>query len=123
MATSIIVVVRVASGLGQRKGIEISLSREELAQMSGATLFTISRVLSGWSEKGLAPFTMRIGRDHRSQLAIKMPTVADISSREIAKRRLPGSAQACRADKSLQTGLFAQVSVQKLFHATLEGER
>ncbi len=33
-------------------GIEISLSREELAQMTGTTLFTISRILSRWSEEG-----------------------------------------------------------------------
>lgn len=34
-------------------GVEISLSREELAQMTGTTLFTISRLLSKWSEQGL----------------------------------------------------------------------
>jgi len=35
-----------------RTGVEISLTREELAQMTGTTLFTISRVLSAWAEKG-----------------------------------------------------------------------
>jgi len=34
-------------------GVEISLTREELAQMTGTTLFTISRVLSAWADKGL----------------------------------------------------------------------
>jgi CRP/FNR family transcriptional regulator, nitrogen oxide reductase regulator len=33
-------------------GVEISLSREELAQMTGTTLFTASRVLSKWGEMG-----------------------------------------------------------------------
>ena len=33
-------------------GIEVSLSREELAQMTGTTLFTISRLLSKWGEAG-----------------------------------------------------------------------
>lgn len=33
-------------------GIQISLSREELAQMTGTTLFTISRILSRWAESG-----------------------------------------------------------------------
>lgn len=33
-------------------GIEVSLSREELAQMTGTTLFTISRLLSRWGEDG-----------------------------------------------------------------------
>jgi CRP-like cAMP-binding protein len=35
-----------------KTGIEISLTREELAQMTGTTLFTISRILSAWAEKG-----------------------------------------------------------------------
>lgn len=33
-------------------GIEVSLSREELAQMTGTTLYTISRLLSRWGEEG-----------------------------------------------------------------------
>jgi CRP/FNR family transcriptional regulator, nitrogen oxide reductase regulator len=33
-------------------GTEVSLSREELAQMIGATLFIVSRVLSKWAEEG-----------------------------------------------------------------------
>jgi len=33
-------------------GIEISLSREELAQMTGTTLFSVSRLLSKWGEEG-----------------------------------------------------------------------
>jgi CRP/FNR family transcriptional regulator, nitrogen oxide reductase regulator len=34
-------------------GIQISLSREELAQMTGTTLFTISRIFSRWAEEGI----------------------------------------------------------------------
>ncbi|HEY2121466.1 MAG TPA: Crp/Fnr family transcriptional regulator [Candidatus Acidoferrum sp.] len=33
-------------------GIDVSLSREELAQMTGSTLFTISRIFSKWAEEG-----------------------------------------------------------------------
>lgn len=39
-------------GREQNGGIQIFLSREELAQMTGTTLFTISRILSKWSEDG-----------------------------------------------------------------------
>lgn len=39
-------------GKQSRTGIEVSLSREELAQMTGTTLFTISRILSKWREEG-----------------------------------------------------------------------
>jgi CRP-like cAMP-binding protein len=35
------------------EGVRLSLSREELAQMVGTTLFTISRILSKWGEEGL----------------------------------------------------------------------
>jgi CRP-like cAMP-binding protein len=34
-------------------GTEVSLSREELAQLTGTTLFTISRILSKWAELGV----------------------------------------------------------------------
>lgn len=39
-------------GKQRQLGIELSLSREELAQMTGTTLFTISRILSKWGEEG-----------------------------------------------------------------------
>lgn len=46
--------VRLAKKVGKPAypGTEISLSRDELAQMTGTTLFTISRVLSKWAESG-----------------------------------------------------------------------
>ena len=34
-------------------GVEISLSREDLAQMTGTTLFTVSRLLSAWEARGV----------------------------------------------------------------------
>jgi CRP-like cAMP-binding protein len=39
-------------GKPAKGGMEVSLSREELAQMTGTTLFTISRLLSKWGEEG-----------------------------------------------------------------------
>jgi CRP-like cAMP-binding protein len=39
-------------GKPSKEGIQIFLSREELGQMTGTTLFTISRVLSRWAEEG-----------------------------------------------------------------------
>lgn len=45
--------LRLARHVGKPSGggIEISLTREELAQMTGTTLFTISRQLSRWAEE------------------------------------------------------------------------
>jgi CRP-like cAMP-binding protein len=46
--------LRLAKQVGKpaKGGVEISLSREELAQMTGTTLFTISRLLSKWGQEG-----------------------------------------------------------------------
>jgi CRP-like cAMP-binding protein len=48
-------------------GIQISLSREELAQMTGTTVFTISRVLSEWCEQGVV-------RSRREAVVVSDPT-------------------------------------------------
>jgi CRP-like cAMP-binding protein len=49
--------LRLFNQLGQRVNgngtLKINLSREELAQMTGTTLFTVSRLLSEWKEHGV----------------------------------------------------------------------
>lgn len=47
--------VRLLKQIGRRvqDGIEIRLSREELAQLTGTTLFTVSRLLSDWDQRGI----------------------------------------------------------------------
>jgi CRP-like cAMP-binding protein len=40
-------------GKSVQGGVQVSFSREELAQMTGTTLFTVSRQLSRWAEMGL----------------------------------------------------------------------
>jgi CRP/FNR family transcriptional regulator, nitrogen oxide reductase regulator len=48
-------IIRLLDQVGRRVdgAVEISLSREELAQLTGTTLFTVSRVLSGWEQQGI----------------------------------------------------------------------
>jgi hypothetical protein len=48
-------VVRLIEQIGKPVDgvIEIGLSREELAQMTGTTLFTVSRLLSAWEARGM----------------------------------------------------------------------
>ena len=50
-----LVLIRLMKHVGKscEEGVQVSLSREELAQMTGTTLFTISRVLSKWAGQGL----------------------------------------------------------------------
>jgi CRP/FNR family transcriptional regulator, nitrogen oxide reductase regulator len=47
--------VRLSNQLRQHTNgaLEISLSREELAQLTGTTLFTVSRLLSHWERQGI----------------------------------------------------------------------
>jgi CRP/FNR family transcriptional regulator, nitrogen oxide reductase regulator len=47
--------VRLLHQVGRRVNgsVEISLSREELAQLTGTTLFTVSRLLSDWNHRGI----------------------------------------------------------------------
>ncbi len=47
--------LRLLKAIGQPvgAGVEIGLSREDMAQMTGTTLFTVSRLLSAWEERGV----------------------------------------------------------------------
>jgi len=47
--------VRLLHQVGRRVNghVEISLSREELAQLTGTTLFTVSRLLCQWEVRGI----------------------------------------------------------------------
>jgi CRP-like cAMP-binding protein len=54
--------LRLASQSGQKAddAIELSLSRQDFAEMSGTTLYTVSRVLTDWDRQGL----IAAGREH-----------------------------------------------------------
>lgn len=62
------------SGQKAEHGIELYFSRQDLAEISGTTLYTVSRVLSDWERRGL----VETGRE---QIHIKQPhalvTIAD----------------------------------------------
>ncbi len=47
--------LRLAAQMGSKMegGIELSFTRQDLAEMSGTTLYTVSRVLSEWERQGL----------------------------------------------------------------------
>ncbi len=60
------------SGKKVNGGVEVSLSREELAQMTGTTLFTVSRVLSRWGKMGFVSpgrATVVVRDAHRLEMA------------------------------------------------------
>ena len=48
-----LVLLRLSKQVGKPSegGVQVSVSREELGQMTGTTLFTISRVVSRWAER------------------------------------------------------------------------
>jgi len=47
--------LRLAAQMGTKldEGIELSFTRQDLAEMSGTTLYTVSRILSEWERHGL----------------------------------------------------------------------
>jgi CRP-like cAMP-binding protein len=47
--------LRIVKHVGKEStaAVEVALSREELAQLTGTTLFTISRLMSRWNEQGI----------------------------------------------------------------------
>jgi CRP/FNR family transcriptional regulator, nitrogen oxide reductase regulator len=49
------VLLRLAAQMGTKMdgGIELAFTRQDLAEMSGTTLYTVSRVLSEWERQGL----------------------------------------------------------------------
>jgi CRP-like cAMP-binding protein len=57
-------------------GVQINLSREELAQLIGTTLFTVSRLLSDWDQQGFVSA-------HRQSVTIKnLPALVELSESE-----------------------------------------
>lgn len=63
-------VLRLVSQVGRKteEGVllDLPITRQDLAEMSGTTLFTVSRILSKWDERGL----VRAGRE---RLVIRLP--------------------------------------------------
>lgn len=63
-------VLRLVRQAGRRTGegvvIDLPLSREDLANLTGTTLYTVSRVLSRWEERGI----VAAGRQH---LVVRAP--------------------------------------------------
>jgi CRP-like cAMP-binding protein len=66
-------------------GVEVSLTREELAQMTGTTLFTTSRVLSQWSKKGFVS-PLREGVLVRDPHRLEMAGEGDVESETLLAR-------------------------------------
>jgi CRP/FNR family transcriptional regulator, nitrogen oxide reductase regulator len=70
--------IRLSKHVGKKAhdGIEVFLSREELAQMTGTTLFTISRILSQWGrEDFISP--------RRSSVLLRDPKRLELAGCEI----------------------------------------
>jgi CRP-like cAMP-binding protein len=71
-------IVRLLNQVGRRVdgAVQINLSREELAQLTGTTLFTVSRLLSDWDEQGI----VSAGRE--SVTVKNLETLVKLSERE-----------------------------------------
>jgi len=71
-------IVRLLDQVGRRVNgaVQINLSREELAQLTGTTLFTVSRLLSDWDEQGI----VSAGRE--SVIVKNLEALVELSQRE-----------------------------------------
>ncbi len=70
--------IRLHSQIGQPQpdGVEVTLSQHELAQLTGTTLFTVSRQLSQWEQQGIV-------RTRREAVVIcNLPALIEFSARE-----------------------------------------
>ena len=70
-------------GRSAESGVLIGLSREELAQIAGTTLFTVSRLLGEWQDRGL------IGARREAVLVINAPGLAAIAHEDPLAERTP----------------------------------
>jgi CRP-like cAMP-binding protein len=90
--------LRLAQGAGRRVdgGVEIDfpLSRQDLAQMTGTTLFTVSRILSGWEQHGLIAAGRRrvmVKRPHALvQIAEDLPAINQRLRRHVRRNTPSG---------------------------------
>jgi CRP-like cAMP-binding protein len=70
--------IRLHSQIGQRQidGVEVTLSQHELAQLTGTTLFTVSRQLSQWEQQGIL-------KTRREAVVIcNLPALEELSANE-----------------------------------------
>ena len=76
--------VRLMNQVGQRVNgrVEIRLSREELAQLTGTTLFTVSRLLSDWNQRGIVSTRRQAVAVHNFQALAEL---AEIDCRNPAR--------------------------------------
>jgi CRP/FNR family transcriptional regulator, nitrogen oxide reductase regulator len=71
-------ILRLLDQVGRpgKGGVQINLSREEMAQLVGTTLFTVSRLLSDWDQQGFVSA-------HRQCVTIKnLPALVKLSEME-----------------------------------------
>jgi CRP-like cAMP-binding protein len=63
-------------GKAEDGNFEISLSRLEMAQLTGMTLFTVSRLLCQWEEKGI------VSARREAVLVRNIPALIELSQQE-----------------------------------------
>ena len=82
--------VRLLNQVGRRVNgrVEIRLSREELAQLTGTTLFTVSRLLSDWNQRGIVSTRRQAVAVHNFQALAEL---GEIECRNPARHPVLGS--------------------------------
>lgn len=70
-------IVRLLNQVGRRVNgvVEIRLSREEMAQLIGTTLFTVSRLLSDWDQRGIVSARREAVSVHNLQALVELSEI------------------------------------------------
>lgn len=70
-------VARLADRIGERANgsIRINLSREDIAQLTGTTLFTVSRLLSRWKAQGIVSTGREFVTVHNPQALLNLAEI------------------------------------------------
>lgn len=79
VARVVLQLARPGDGADPGREIDFPISRQDIAEMTGATLHTVSRILSGWEQRGLL-------ESHRMRVRIARPAALRAIADDLHKR-------------------------------------
>ncbi|MGH7043831.1 MAG: Crp/Fnr family transcriptional regulator [Acetobacteraceae bacterium] len=79
IARAVLQLARPQHGTDPGREIDFPISRQDIAEMTGTTLHTVSRILSGWEQRGLL-------ESHRMRIRIAQPDAVRAIADDLPKR-------------------------------------
>jgi CRP-like cAMP-binding protein len=79
LARVVLQLARPGDGADPGREIDFPISRQDIAEMAGATLHTVSRILSGWEQRGLL-------ESHRMRVRVAQPAALQAIADDLPER-------------------------------------